>query len=325
MEDNSMNPEDRDLNGGILDEAQPNEETIINEETTVVHAKNQEDVTEQEDAQASSDIKDPIEPVGPASEKKPLPISTVVLSFLCVALAAVLLLTQFGVIDTLRKAPGAHSDWFNSPEESIRFFVENVRDNRFDMATAAFAGEEIDPEAQFALQLERVGSYSPLTQYNLPEQYPAYASSVLAISKGKSAISTLQFASSLLLGETYMQQKAFSTEVETAKAEITAIASQLDPEKLKGLTFIRADVIDATYQSSEEYTSFIGQRVAAYGYDTYTEYMALVKLDETFYIAMFAMVSDNGKWKIYEMNSGLLQFSYSIAVPITEEDYLKMI
>jgi len=315
-----MDPKEKDMNGGVTDESLSQEEIIINDQLSA------EDITEQIDEEVVSDIEEIDESTEPASARKPLPISTIVLSVLCVALAAVLLLTQFGVIGTLRKSSAtAHADWFSTPEDSIRFFIENVRDNRFDLACATFASEEISPKAQFALQLERIGSYNPLTQYNMPEQYPAYSPAVLAVAQGKSAGSTLQFAASLLLGENYMQQKAFSTEPETAKQEITTITGRLDPEQLKGLALIRADAIDADYQNSEEYKSFIEKRVIAFGYDSYTEYMALVKLDDTSYVAMFAMVSDNGKWKIYEMNSGLLQFSYAIAIPISEEDYLKMI
>ncbi len=268
-----------------------------------------------------------VDPKGkPSSSGKRLPVSAIVLSVVCLLLATALLLTQFGVIGTLRKSSASsHPDWFASPEESIRYFVESVRDNQFDAACTAFAGEEISTEAQFALQLERVGSYNPLAQSNMPEQYAAYSPAVLAVSMGRSAGSTLQFASSLLLGEEYMQQVTFSTEPETAKMEIAEIERRLDPTKLKDLALIRVDVIDADYQSSEEYKNFIEKRVEAFGYDSYTEYMALVKKGDVFYVAMFAMVSDNGKWKIYEMNSGLLQFSYAVAIPISEEDYLKMI
>ncbi|MBN1775258.1 MAG: hypothetical protein JW817_02200 [Clostridiales bacterium] len=315
-----MDPKEKDLNGGVADETLSQEVIVINNKPSAG------DITEQIDEEAASDIEVLAELTEPVSVKKKLPISTIVLSVLCVALAVVLLLTQFGVIGTLRKSSATGgADWFSTPEESIRFFVESVRDKRFDLACSAFASEEIAPEARFALQLERVGSYNPLTQYNMPEQYPDYAPAILAVSQGKSAGSTLQFASSLLLGEEYLQPNAFSTEPEMAQQEIESIASRLNPEQLKGLTFVRADAIDADYQNSEEYKSFIDKRVTAFGYDSYIEYMAMVKLDETFYIAMFAMVSDNGKWKIYEMNSGLLQFSYSIAIPITEEDYLKMI
>ncbi|MDD4095033.1 MAG: hypothetical protein PHP22_02170 [Oscillospiraceae bacterium] len=315
-----MDPKEKDLNGGVADETLSQEVIIINDKPSAG------DIAEQIDEEAASDIEVLAELTEPVSVKKKLPISTIVLSVLCVALAVVLLLTQFGVIGTLRKSSATGSaDWFSTPEESIRYFVESVRDNHFDLACTAFAGEEIAPEAQFVLQLERVGSYNPLAQYSMPEQYAAYSPALLAVSQGKSAGSTLQFAASLLLGEDYMQQNTFSTEPETARQEITAIAGRLDPKQLKGLTFVRADVIDANYQNSEEYKSFIKKRVEAFGYDSYSEYMALVKLGDTSYVAMFAMVSDNGKWKIYEMNSGLLQFSYAIAIPISEEDYLKMI
>ncbi|MBN1892652.1 MAG: hypothetical protein JW780_07715 [Clostridiales bacterium] len=313
-----MNHEEDEMNKGISDEelqAGLPEEEKAGQETLV----EQESQTEEAPQDDNEDL------FSPKAESKSIPKSTAILSVLCVAIAALLVLTQFGVIGTIRNVSDNRSQWFATPEDAIRFFVESVRDNRFDRAVSAFAAEETATAANFSSQLEHVGSYYPLMQYNMPEQYAAYEPAVLAVGRGKAAGSTLQFAASLLLGSSYMETSTFSTDPETAKQEISAVMDQLDPSQLSDLTFIRADVIDPDYQNGEDYQAFIGERAEAFGYDAYTEYVALIQRGDQHYAVLFAMVSLDGQWKIYEMNSGLLQFSYAIAIPITEEDYSELI
>lgn len=313
-----MNHKEDEMNREIGEEELPagvSEEENAGQETPSDRANPAEEISDHGEAELFS----------PKDESKPIPKSTAILSVLCIALAVLLVLIQLGVIGTVRSFSKNQSRWFSSPEDAISFFVNSVRENRFDKAVSAFAAEEIAEGASFSLQLERVGSYYPLMQYNMPEQYAAYEPALLAVGQGKAAESTLQFAASLLLGSSYMETSDFSADSETAKQEISAVMAQLDPSLLSDLSFVRADVIDPDYQNTEDYRAFIDARAEAFGYDAYTEYVALVQIGEQHYAALFAMVSLDGQWKIYEMNSGLLQFSYAIAIPITEENYAELI
>ncbi|NLW88744.1 MAG: hypothetical protein GXY43_03355 [Clostridiaceae bacterium] len=282
-----------------------------------------EEQSDEEQEETTSDYAE--HPILSTPEKKPIARPTVILSILCVALAVVLVLTQFGVIGTLRKAEQERADWFDSPEAAIRFFVESIRDGRFDAAVSSFAAIETAPKSNFSSQLDTVGSYFPVYQYNMPEQYPDYESLVLSIEQGRAASSTLQFASSILLGENYMKTASFPEDAQARKEQIDSIITVLNPVLLEKISVSRIDIVFADFQSTEEYTAHMSSHVNAYGYEGYLEYIALIQFNEQTFLAPFSMVSSAGKWKILQMTSGIMQIEYSSAIPISEEEYLNYI
>ncbi|MDD3960176.1 MAG: hypothetical protein GX099_03195 [Clostridiaceae bacterium] len=259
------------------------------------------------------------------SAKKRIPAVTIFLSALCVLLATALVLTQLGVIGTIRQPKGLHYDGFSTPEETIRYFIESVRDERFEDAGSVFVTSDNSPGASFKGQLLLLGSYTPSRQYYMPEKYPKYDTIHMMIEEGQSAKNVLGFTSSILLGDLYHNENPLSTDAAAAEQQIADYEMLLNPELLGKMEFLRADLLAPEYQNSADYEASLKSRLTAFGYERYAEYITLVNFGEEKYISFFAMVNVEGKWKIHGLYSQLAGIDYAIAVPISEADYLSLL
>ena len=253
---------------------------------------------------------------------KPIRTSTAVLSAACLILAALLLLTQFGVIGTIRKSGAGKSEWFATPEEAISFLVSNVRDSRLDVAASAFMTQENTPDTSFKLQILNAGSFYPMKQYSMPEQYAQYSMLLQSIGEGQTSSSLLHYVASILLEDQYTKNTPISTDPAVAEQEVSTIIATLNPSQLEGLSLVRVDVINPVYQNDAEFKAILKPRMEAYGIAEYIEYSALLKMNDNYFISFFAVASVNGKWKILGIYSDLMDFQYPMAVPMTEQAYL---
>jgi len=194
-----MSQEDLNMNDGIAEESLSGE----NRSDPVGSAQDSsEDSETGESNDTSTESGDTVveDEVATKTVHKPINKTTLLLSATCLILAALLVLTQLGVIGTIRKSE-AGSKWFSTPEDAVRYFVEKISVCDLNAASAGFVTPESTPKSNFKLQILNAGSYDPLKQFNLPEQYSQYAPALQSLGEGQAANTLIRYIASLLLSD----------------------------------------------------------------------------------------------------------------------------
>jgi hypothetical protein len=214
---------------------------------------------------------------------------------------------------------------FKSPEEVVKYIVQNVKNGNFEnvLKTSAYYYDDIIDKfdaKEMAKRLNSLYIYPPL---NLPKNYHSIIKTRLL---GQHSLNIQMFVSSLLLPDEYdefLEGKVLT--LNNNEHLLDLYFSSLDNMKnLNSLELVRMDIIRPDLQFSDMHKQNIEHQKLYYGFDEQIEYIALFKLNNKYYIGGYGFVRYGSNWYILNYISIFLgQSSFGTVRQISEiSEYL---
>jgi len=223
------------------------------------------------------------------------------LPVVCLAVLAAGLLV-IGPIATAQDHTGNAS--FNTPEETITFFMEAFARGDVSTLLQACAVDEMSENFRFDLYVDRLRALHP--QAPAPSDYPFYAE-----------LNKAQFASQILFQVRFLAYGLLTTEQDLLDARVVIIdqdettafttnfIGEVDPARLAQLQVMRIGVPNPDSFYNERNVENWSRTAQMYGADEFTERVVLLLFEGEYYFSGFQLLRYGDDWKISGAASNL--------------------
>lgn len=194
---------------------------------------------------------------------------------------------------------------FSTPEETIRFFIECLKDADYERALRACAAEEMAENYDYEAMIERIGIMSPMSRY-MPSEYGLYTVYNRHAQEYHIFHQLSWMVLSAVLPEEYSDFLNMYP-VQEPTVDFDNIVSDMNPERITSLEIVQ---IGRSYLlNSERHQEYIAQEADIYGASAATSRAVLYDIDGKFYVGGIELLQYNGKWLISELSDPLIDQS----------------
>lgn len=247
--------------------------------------------------------------------------NTMAPKFILVLLLAFLLGSLVGKGAKVTAQDSVNNESFNTPEETITFYMQAVASAEVPEIMKAIAADEMSENFRFDLYVDRIRSLNP--QSPGPSDYVFYEE-----------INKAQFSWQLLFQTRNLAYGLLATEKGLVEGmtlflepeEFAMFANEVNPERLAQLEVVAIDVPYPEIVETERLQEIWNAQARIYGADELTERVALLLFDEEYYFVGFTLLRYGEDWKISIVSSALSGTS-ALGAPLqtTEEEYQDMV
>lgn len=209
---------------------------------------------------------------------------------------------------------------FASREESLEFFVQEIRECDFEGALQAFPIKTSSENFDFEGYLDRYKSWIPDSTINYPPTSELYKSINQNEYASKAMKYIYNFAVYLTSDPAFLEGKALLTEETDIVGLMEAASSK--SENIGNLKIERMDYFDPEMQDGEVMQNSFKRQSDLYGGDGLSTYLVLYRLDDEFYVGGATFIQYGDEYYLWDLNClGGMAFE-GMVIPVTEEEYL---
>lgn len=190
---------------------------------------------------------------------------------------------------------------FESSEELMNYFTEQIRQGNFENASAVFAIELMSKNYDLEKQIEYMRIWYTTFTMPYPSEDASYVQANRIFLKAQVMRQIANMCFSLNADEEYLQQTIVT--IESGEGE--AIAESFLLHNLDSFKMIKMNYALPDSQDSEKHRANIKKRNEIYGADDFSEYVVYYEWNSQQYIGGITLIKYGDLWYLYALQSNL--------------------
>jgi hypothetical protein len=195
---------------------------------------------------------------------------------------------------------------FKSPEDVVKYLVQNIRTGNFEnaMKTSAYYYDDIIDKLNAEAFAKGLNAILPGSPLSVPKEY---RSLIKARFLGQHAMNIQMFIASLLLPEEYSSFSKLTPLMLNGSEQLfdRYFSTLSNITTLNSLELVRMDVSYPESQYSDRHKQYVEKQKLCYNFDEAIEYTALFKLNGKYYWGGYIFYCYNDNWYISYYNASL--------------------
>ena len=193
---------------------------------------------------------------------------------------------------------------FNTPEKTIEYFVDALKENNIAKAFEACAINEYSEKYNFTAFSKRLNAMI-LHQSLAPSEYPMFVE-LNKLERTYRVIMQIKFFCYCMLSSEKVDGLVIGN---PGDERIAAFIASADPSRLKNLKIIDTSFAAPRLKNNERLVKTFTEQAQIFGADEKTELIVLYKLENKYYLGGFSLLRYGKIWKIESLASSLANIS----------------